>query len=91
MIVQRGFAASQLTFYPDAQRYLLPHRHSWGDPRSDGSCPRFRPRGSFDDHDLRDGGARIIMQYYDEVHLNNKGGTLPHVVARARDSCCCRI
>ena len=44
----------------------------------------------FDDHDLRDGGANN-HQYYDEVHLNNKGGTLPHVVARARDSCCCRI
>ena len=75
---------------PDAQRYPLLYRHSWGDPEIRWLMSTVPTAMIFDDHDLRDGGANN-HQYYDEVHLNNKGGTLPHVVARARDSCCCRI
>ena len=74
---------------PDAQRYPLLYRHSWGDPEIRWLMSTVPTAMIFDDHDIRD--CANNHQYYDEVHLNNKGGTLPHVVARARDSCCCRI
>ena len=87
---ERGFAALHLSLFPDLHNVTQCCTATRGaTPRSDGSCPRFRPRMIFDDHDIRD--CANNHQYYDEVHLNNKGGTLPHVVARARDSCCCRI